>query len=256
MAVTISGTEGIVAPSLESVSRTVIAGNHEIREHDILTTEVVNYNQALTSDLSGFGATGDVTIERVSARWRGYEGQYWSAATISSNASIFASSPQTATDANPYNYGTHNKGPRSGRGGLLDGWGGASGAIMKINKPAGGSDAWNNGVYIYNRPSVTHMKAKYYRFRAFMYVDTGSLTFSMAYLDDQSYWSLPTAQEWHYVDVILSGSNIMAPRKLMNIRQHGSTEARQIFMAFPTLEAVYGPGDSSSNAAQFISITG
>lgn len=225
--------------------------------HSAQVIEVVNYNQSLTTgDLTGYGALGDVTVARVSPRWRGYEGQYWSAATRSANAGIFASSLETATDVNPYDYGTYNKGPRSSRGGLLDGWGGVNGGIFKINKPANGSDSWANGVYIYAKPSLTHMKANSYRFRAYMWVDYGSLNFGMSYLDDnQSAFTVPSLKQWHYIEVTIGGSDIMDPRKLLNIKSNGG-EARQIFMAFPTVEAVFGHGRTNQDNAQFVSITG
>lgn len=226
--------------------------------HSAQVIEVVNYNQALsTGDLTGYAAVGDVTVERVSPRWRGYEGQYWSSTSRTNNAGIFASSPATATDTSPYDYGTYNKGPRSSRGGLLDGWGGVSGGIFKINKPANGSNSWSNGLRIYSKPTLTHMKANSYRFRAYIWVDYGSLDFGMSYLDDNSTsaFSVPSHGEWHYVEKTIGGSDIMTPQKLINIKSYDGT-ARQIFMAFPTVEAVFGYGLDDDNKAQFVSITG
>ncbi|MEO2217421.1 hypothetical protein ABGV49_10175 [Chromobacterium vaccinii] len=80
----------------------------------------------------GFSVLGNgAAIKAVHPFTKGYEGPY-----IDQRPATASNTPADASEAAPYWYGMHNMGPRSGRGGLADGWGGmTNGRIMKITAP-------------------------------------------------------------------------------------------------------------------------
>ena len=95
--------------------------------------EVLNYNQDFSNGTTGVTAGGDCSISVVDALYKGFEGNYWSS-NQRANFNNFANSRANATNSSPFDYGTYNKGPISGRGGLSGGWGTMSGKILKIEK--------------------------------------------------------------------------------------------------------------------------
>ncbi|MBT2869769.1 hypothetical protein JQK19_21280 [Chromobacterium violaceum] len=80
----------------------------------------------------GFSVLGNgAAIKAVHPFTKGYEGPY-----IDQRPATASNSPADASETAPYWYGVHYMGPRSGRGGLADGWGGmTNGRIMKITAP-------------------------------------------------------------------------------------------------------------------------
>jgi hypothetical protein len=85
----------------------------------------------------GFNVIGNLVIEAVHPFTKGFEGPYLPAAPANA-----ASSPEDATQQNPYWYGVYNKGPRATRAGLGDGWiATLGGKILKIT----GDNTGTNG---------------------------------------------------------------------------------------------------------------
>lgn len=97
-----------------------------------------------------YGYSG-VTLEAVHPYTKGFEGPY--TATAPSGA---ASSPDQATEANPYWFGTYNIGSRMQNGGIRNGWGnvsGLAGHIMKITAAPGGATT-NRYISFARRPAA------------------------------------------------------------------------------------------------------
>ncbi|MEX6690313.1 hypothetical protein QTN47_22575 [Danxiaibacter flavus] len=78
---------------------------------------------------SGYTCTNNLNLAAVHPFTKGFEGPYLQYRPASANAST-----ENATEQSPYWFGTWNKGPRIGRGGLADGWGSfGDGHILKIS---------------------------------------------------------------------------------------------------------------------------
>ncbi len=76
---------------------------------------------------AGYGVNGNLTLEAVHPFTKGFEGPYWQ------KPANTAASVDVATQQTPYFFGINYMGPRSGRGGLSDGWGSIpDGKILKI----------------------------------------------------------------------------------------------------------------------------
>lgn len=217
----------------------------------------LNYNQAGNNGTAGFGNNGDCVITSESPLYKGYEGNYWSAGTIS--GATFSSTLAGASPSTPYNYGSYNKGPRSSRGGLAGGWGAAGGNIFKIVK-SGTSTSWSNGITIYARTNCGHYKHQRARFRAYIFIQSGPACLRCGIMDSLTQFCVPSAQEWHYVDVILGTSDVMSPDFLLSLGPDSGGQTREVWMAWPTIEAVHYGGsheqydETPGHGQQFIGI--
>jgi hypothetical protein len=218
-------------------------------------TVPLNNNQAGNGGTTGFGNGGDCSMSAQSPYYKGYEGHYWPNSTRST--ATFSSTLSGATPSTPYDYGQYNKGPRSVRGGLGDGWANQAGNIFKIVK-TGTSTTWSNGIYIFSHPRFTHFKHAMTRFRAYIFIETGPTELQIGIMDAQSTFSVGAFREWKYIDHILGTSDVMEPNFLLSLGPTSQGQTREVWMAFPTIEAIarsnMDDDEGTGHAAQFIGV--
>lgn len=218
-------------------------------------TVPLNNNQAGNGGTTGFGNGGDCSMSAQSPYYKGYEGHYWPNSTRST--ATFSSTLSGATPSTPYDYGQYNKGPRSVRGGLGDGWANQAGNIFKIVK-TGTSTTWSNGVYLFAHPRFTHFKHAMTRFRAYIFIETGPTELQIGIMDAQSTFSVGAFREWRYIDHILGTSDVMEPNFLLSLGPTSQGQTREVWMAFPTIEAIarsnMDDDEGTGHAAQFIGV--
>lgn len=224
--------------------------------------EVLNYNQDFSNGTTGYSTSGDCSISVVDALYKGFEGNYWSANQVA-NFNNFANSRANATNSSPYNYGTYNKGPISNRGGLAGGWGTTSGKILKIEK-TGTTNNYTSRIGIDVRPNLRVHKSAYTGFRGYVWISSGygsdRRDITLGYLDSLPGFTVPTLDEWYYIDYVGNHSDINNANTHMSFQASGT---RQIFLAYPTIYAIRATsvaahlqspfngnvGSSNSNAA-------
>ena len=201
------------------------------------TLEVLNYNQDFSNSTTGYSVSGDISISVVDALYKGFEGNYWSSNQIA-NFNNFANSRANATNSSPFNYGTYNKGPISNRGGLAGGWGAVTGNILKIEK-TGTTNNYTSRIGIDVRPNLRVHKSAYTGFRGYVWISSGygsaSRTITLGYLDSLPGFSVPTLDEWYYVDYVGQHSDINSGNTHMGF---GASGTRQIFLAYPTIYSI------------------
>ena len=212
-----------------------ISMQHEHPHYESI--EVLNYNQDFSNGTTGVSVSGDISISTVDALWKGFEGNYWSAGQRA-NFNNFANSRANATNSSPFDYGTYNKGPISGRGGLSGGWGTMTGNILKIEK-TGTTNNYTSRIGFNVRPNLRVHKSEYTGFRGYVWISSGygsdSRTITLGYLDSLPGFTVPTLDEWHYVDWVGSHSDINSGNRHMGF---GASGTRQIFLAYPTVYAI------------------
>lgn len=212
--------------------------------------EVLNYNQDFSNGTTGYGSGGDVSISVVDALYKGFEGNYWSSGQRS-NFNNFANSRANATNSSPMDYGTYQKGPISGRGGLAGGWGTTSGKILKIEK-TGTTNNYTSRINIDVRPNLRVHKSAYTGFRGYVWISSGygsdRRDITLGYLDSLPGFTVPTLDEWYYIDYVGQHSDINNANTHMCFQASGS---RQIFLAYPTIYAVRATSVSDHNKSPF-----
>ena len=212
--------------------------------------EVINYNQDFSNGTTGYTTSGDVSISVVDALYKGFEGNYWSANQIA-NFNSFANSRANATNSSPFNYGTYNKGPISNRGGLAGGWGSNSGKILKIEK-TGTTNNYTSRIGLEPRPNLRAWKSQHTGFRGYIWISSGfgsdSRTIYLGYLDSLPAFTVPTLDEWHYIDWTGGHSDINASVRHMCFQASGT---RQIFLAYPTIYAIRSTSVSDNGQSPF-----
>ena len=212
--------------------------------------EVLNYNQDFSNGTTGVSASGDCSISVVDALYKGFEGNYWSANQIA-NFNNFANSRANATNSSPFNYGTYNKGPISGRGGLSGGWGTMSGKILKIEK-TGTTNNYTSRIGFDVRPNLRVHKSAYTGFRGYVWISSGygsdGRTITFGYLDSLPGFTVPTLDEWYYIDYVGQHSDINTGNTHMSFAAPGT---RQIFLAYPTIYAIRATSVSDHNQSPF-----
>lgn len=212
--------------------------------------EVLNYNQDFSNGTTGYGSGGDVSISVVDALYKGFEGNYWSSGQRS-NFNNFANSRANATNSSPMDYGTYQKGPISGRGGLAGGWGTTSGKILKIEK-TGTTNNYTSRINIDVRPNLRVHKSAFTGFRGYVWISSGygsdRRDITLGYLDSLPGFTVPTLDEWYYIDYVGQHSDINNANTHMCFQASGS---RQIFLAYPTIYAVRATSVSDHNKSPF-----
>ena len=212
--------------------------------------EVLNYNQDFSNGTTGVSVSGDCSISVVSALYKGFEGNYWSSNQIA-NFNSFANSRANATNSSPFNYGTYNKGPISNRGGLAGGWGTMTGSILKIEK-TGTTNNYTSRIGFDVRPNLRAHKSQYTGFRGYVWISSGygsdSRTITLGYLDSLPGFTVPTLDEWYYVDWVGQHSDINTGNRHMGF---GASGSRQIFLAYPTIYSIRAVSVSDHNKSPF-----
>ena len=225
-----------------------ISMQHEHPHYESI--EVLNYNQDFSNGTTGVSVSGDISISTVDALWKGFEGNYWSANQIA-NFNNFANSRANATNSSPFNYGTYNKGPISNRGGLAGGWGTTTGNILKIEK-TGTTNNYTSRIGIDVRPNLRVHKSAYTGFRGYVWISSGygsdRRDITIGYLDSLPGFTVPTLDEWYYIDYVGNHSDINNANTHMCFQASGS---RQIFLAYPTIYAVRATSVSDHNKSPF-----
>ena len=214
------------------------------------TLEVLNYNQDFSNGTTGYTTSGDISISAVDALYKGFEGNYWSANQIA-NFNSFANSRANATNSSPFNYGTYNKGPISNRGGLAGGWGTTAGKILKIEK-TGTTNNYSSRIGIDVRPNLRVHKSAFRGFRGYVWISSGygsdRRDITLGYLDSLPGFTVPTLDEWHYIDYVGGHSDINNANTHMCFQASGT---RQIFLAYPTIYAIRATSVSDHNKSPF-----
>jgi hypothetical protein len=200
----------------------------------------LNYNAFLhdlgNGHLEGWGTRGTVKIEAVSPLHRGFEGRY-----VISKIDGMVDSDELATENNPRWFGQYNKGPRVGRGGLYDGWGGQpNGKILKIHKPLGEAHSYSNSCMF---SLIETFKRRRFRFRAYVWVEKGPLSFDLGLTDDGGQINIPSAKQWHFLDVINGQSEVCS--SYMNINIDHAQEC-EIYIAMMNISAIEDEGNHST----------
>ncbi|ODB41069.1 hypothetical protein BB427_11295 [Pseudoalteromonas sp. BMB] len=187
------------------------------------------------SPLDGFGAMGSVEIEAVHPFTKGFEGPY-----LSDAPAEVAETIDEATQEKPFYYGRYYKGPRASRGGLSDGYGGVpNGNILKIFKPAGEHHFWKNSVFI----NVDSFKHNQLRFRAYVYVARGPASFDVSYLDDGGQITIPSVGQWHFIDEVITKSEVTKGFLTLNIDHADECE---LYIAMLNIHAIQGAGNDAT----------
>ncbi|UII22644.1 hypothetical protein [Fulvivirga ligni] len=183
---------------------------------------------------------GTLNIKAVHPFTKGFEGPY-----LPSAPSSTASSPDAATESKPYYYGVYNKGPRTLRGGLADGWHYyAGGKILKITGNNSGTHA---AVYF---PFEKNLLTAKVRFRAWVKISQGT---SVSFGSDAGYKFKETGltitkqtanaatDGWYRIDEIIDVSqftNLYGFSFSMGVK--GSNI--EVYLALPYLTNVYEDG--------------
>ena len=176
--------------------------------------------------LEGYGTAGAVTIEAVSPNTKAFEGPY-----LPTKPADAVDDEKLATGDNPFWFGVYNCGPRMGRGGLANGWGSAGGGnILKVTKPAGSKHYYNNRFIL---PIDADFHRNSTRFKCWMYVAKGSLSgYDLSYLGDGGVIGVPSAEEWHLIDVVIGQSEVTGNYFSFSITYE---EEAEIYIAMPNI---------------------
>ena len=212
------------------------------RPHYEMMPYPINYNQGGHDGTNGFGSDGDCTITAESPGNKGFEAPYWSANQWNSYSNTQNSRVNATGNAYMYFGNQYNKGPISNRGGLLDGWGAVPGGkIFKISK-TGGSTSWTSGIMIYARNEVKYVKHHIMRFRAYIWISSGfgssSKNLRVGIMDSLSQFSVPSLDDWYYVDHIFGTSDVMSPDVRLNLGSDSGGGTREVWMAHPCTYAM------------------
>ena len=212
------------------------------RPHYEMMPYPINYNQGGHDGTAGFGSDGDCTITAESPGNKGFEAPYWSANQWNSYSNTQNSRVNATGNAYMYFGNQYNKGPISNRGGLLDGWGAVSGGkIFKIAK-TGNSTSWTSGIMIYARNEVKYVKHSVMRFRAYMWISSGfgssSKTLRIGIMDSLSSFSVPSLDDWYYVDHVFGTSDVLSPDIRLNVGSDSGGNTREVWMAHPCTYAM------------------
>lgn len=192
--------------------------------------------------LAGYSATGSCSIAAVSPLTKGFEGPY-----TASIGSATAANQDAATGSTPYWYGVYNIGPRMGRGGLANGWGGiGDGNILKITSPAGGSRQYYDGCFI----SLTNpAKRNALRFRGWVWCQNSTYnTFWLSIIDAGTAITIPNYNTWTYVDTIVTSSSVTDTDFRINFLYSSDTRAVELYFAMIQITLPEGTGDGSQHA--------
>lgn len=212
------------------------------RPHYEMMPYPINYNQGGHDGTAGFGSDGDCTITAESPGNKGFEAPYWSANQWNSYSNTQNSRVNATGNAYMYFGNQYNKGPISNRGGLLDGWGAvAGGKIFKISK-TGGSTSWTSGIMMYARNEVKYVKHHIMRFRAYIWISSGfgssSKTLRVGIMDSLSSFSVPSLDDWYYVDHVFGTSDVLSPDIRLNVGSDSGGNTREVWMAHPCTYAM------------------
>lgn len=113
----------------------------------------------------GYSCSG-CTIEAIHPFTKAFEAPY-----VQARPAGATSDAELATLANPFWFGGYDKGPRLGRGGLADGWGGIGGGhILKITAMPNPARDWTTVWFPMARPAATNQIG----FRGFIKLVQGS----------------------------------------------------------------------------------
>jgi hypothetical protein len=191
--------------------------------------------------LGGFGATGSCSITAMSPNTKGFEGPYQS-----SQGSATAASPDAATAGTPYWYGVYNLGPRMGRGGLANGWGGlGDGNILRMTAPANTSRNYYDGCTI-GLPYP--IKRNYLRFRGWVWIQSGTMnTFWISIIDAGQAITIPNYNTWTYVDQLCGMSQVTDADCRINFLYSSDTRAVEMYFAMINITIPEGTGDLSQH---------
>lgn len=202
-------------------------------------TMPLNYNSFLedlgNGRLDRWGILGTVQIESVHPYSKGFEGPY-----TELKPSTAVNHPSDATPEHPYWFGRYYAGPRTSRGGLSGGWGGTTGHILKITKPAGSQHNYNNAAVF---SLLEEFKRSKFRFRGFVYIAKGPKYFHLRHLDDGGQINVPTLNEWHFIDVVVNGSNITTSSMRISL---DSADECEVYIAMMNIHAITAEGNGSS----------
>ena len=212
------------------------------RPHYEMMPYPINYNQGGHDGTNGFGSDGDCTITAESPGNKGFEAPYWSANQWNSYSNTQNSRVNATGNAYMYFGNQYNKGPISNRGGLLDGWGAVGGGkIFKIAK-TGNSTSWTSAIMIYARNEVKYVKHHIMRFRAYIWISSGfgssSKNLRVGIMDSLSQFSVPSLDDWYYVDHIFGTSDVMSPDVRLNLGSDSGGGTREVWMAHPQTHAL------------------
>ena len=102
------------------------------------------------------------------------------------------------------------------------------------------------------RPNLRAHKSQYIGFRGYVWISSGygsdSRTITLGYLDSLPGFTVPTLDEWYYVDWVGGHSDINSGNRHMGF---GAPGTRQIFLAYPTLYAIRATSVSDNNKSPF-----
>jgi hypothetical protein len=193
--------------------------------------------------LAGYSATGSATIAAVSPNTKGFEGPY-----TPSQGSATAASLDAATASTPYWYGVFNIGPRMGRGGLANGWGGlGDGNILKITSPANSSRQYYDGCFI----SLTApAKRSQLRFRGWVWIQSGTYnTFWLSIIDAGQSITISNYNTWTYIDQLVSSSQVTDSDFRINWLYSSDTRAVEMYFAMISITLPEIGGDGAGHSA-------
>jgi hypothetical protein len=196
-------------------------------------------NSASSGALTGYSALGSASIAAVSPLTKGFEGPY-----TPTQGSATAGSLDAATSSTPYWYGVFNIGPRMGRGGLANGWGGlGDGNILKITAPANTSRQYYDGCYI----SLTGpSKRNSLRFRAWVWVQSGTFnTFWVSIIDAGTGITIANYNTWTFVDQIVYMSSVTDADCRINWLYQSDTRPVEMYFAMINITLPEGSNDGS-----------
>lgn len=227
-----SSLDSRVAAKEEKVERFL-----EEAPQNFILSPPLNSNAFLIGGAAGYGSTGNVTVTAAHPYTRGFEGPY-----TESKGSATAANEEAATQTTPYYFGRYNKGPRAQRGGIAGGWQGISnGHILKLTKPAGGAHPYNNACVFTLRH---HVKLHKYIFRAYVWVQSGPLSFGFGPYNSGANIIVPSAKEWHPINQVIQSSEVTT-KDNWRIRLKSDDE-QEIYIAMMNIFAVEGAGNGFS----------
>jgi len=191
--------------------------------------------------LGGYGATGSCSIAAMSPNHKGFEGPY-----TPTQGGATAASLDAATSSTPYWYGVFNIGPRMGRGGLANGWGGiGDGNILRITAPANTSRNYYDGCTI-GLPYP--IKRNYLRFRGWVWIQSGTMnTFWISIIDAGQSVTIPNYNTWTYVDQLCGMSQVTDTDCRINFLYSSDTRAVEMYFAMINITIPEGTGDLSQH---------
>jgi hypothetical protein len=196
-------------------------------------------SSASSGALTGYSALGSASIAAVSPLTKGFEGPY-----TPSQGSATAASLDAATSSTPYWYGVFNIGPRMGRGGLANGWGGlGDGNILKITAPANTSRQYYDGCYI---SLPVPAKRNSLRFRAWVWIQSGTYnSFAVSIIDAGNWITIPNYNTWTFIDQVVYSSSVTDADFRINWLYSSDTRAVEMYFAMINITLPEGSGDGA-----------